>query len=171
MKRALFLTGFLIVLLSTLRAQETYVADTNNRSDLQGTTVTPVITELTVWSAIVNDYFKLYISFPENYDYLRTEKYPVVYFLDGDGGSFHTIIAEYMNQGVIPEVITIGIGYPGASQRNRDYTYGYINFYHFLKDELIPRIEEDYNTDPQKRTLFGHSYGGIFALMILFQYT
>ena len=171
MKRTLFLTGFLIVLLSSLRAQETYVADTNNRSDLQGTTVTPVITELIVRSAIVNDNFKLYISFPENYDYLRTEKYPVVYFLDGDGGTFHTIMVEYMNQRAIPEVITIGIGYPGASQRNRDYTYGYINFYHFLKDELIPRIEEDYNTDPQNRTLFGHSYGGIFALMTMFQYT
>jgi predicted alpha/beta superfamily hydrolase len=171
MKRALLLAGFLICILYSLKAQDEYVANTNNRSDLQGTTITPVITERTVWSAFVNDYFKLYISFPENYDYLRTEKYPVVYFLDGDGGSFHTIIAEYMQQGVIPDVITIGIGYPGASQRNRDYTYGYINFYHFLKDELIPRIEEDYNTDPQKRTLFGHSYGGIFALMTMYQYT
>jgi len=70
----------------------------------------------------------------------------------------------------IPEVITIGIGYPGASQRNRDYTIGFMSFYQFLKDELIPYIDEEYNTDPYNRTLFGHSYGGICALFTMFQY-
>ena len=171
MKQALLLTGFLILILSFLSAQNENIAKTNNRSALQGTLITPVITERTVWSNIVNDNFELFISFPENYDYFREEKYPVVYFLDGDGGTFHNIMAEYMNVRVIPEVITIGIGYPGATKRDRDYTYGYINFYHFLKDELIPQMEEDYNTDPVNRTLFGHSYGGIFTLLAMFQYT
>ena len=171
MKRLLLLTGFLICILSKLIAQDEYIASFNNRSDIQGTTTTPVVFERIVWSAVVNDNFKLYISFPQNYYYLRSEKYPVVYFLDGGGGTFHNITAEYMQQGAIPDIVTIGIGYPGTSQRNRDYTYGYINFYHFLKDELIPLMEQDYNTDPVNRTLFGHSYGGIFTLLAMFQYT
>lgn len=130
----------------------------------------PIVTSRVVRSENVNDDFKLYISLPPNYDSLRSEKYPVVYFLDGGGGSFHTINYQYMEQGLIPEVITIGIGYPGTSRRDRDYTYGFINFYKFLKQELIPQMDQEFNIDPNNRTLFGHSYGGICVLFTMFEY-
>jgi len=170
MKRALLLLVFLVFILLSLKAQEESFSSQNS-TGLHGTLVTPIITERIVWSDIVNDNFKIFISLPEHYDSFRSKKYPVVYFLDGGSATFHNIMAEYMNLRVIPDVITIGIGYPGTSQRNRDYTYGYINFYHFLKDELIPQIETEFNTDSLNRTLFGHSYGGIFALLTMFQYT
>lgn len=130
----------------------------------------PIVTNRILHSEKVNDDFKIYISLPPNYDSLRFPKYPVVYFLDGGGGSFHTINAEYMEQGLIPEVITIGIGYPGTSQRNRDYTYGFINFYQFMQQELIPQMDKEFNIDPDNRTLFGHSFGGICVLFTMFEY-
>lgn len=42
-------------------------------------------------------------------------------------------------------------------------------FHKFIKDELIPLIEEDYQADLSKRVLAGHSLGGLFASFALFQ--
>ncbi|HET6556433.1 MAG TPA: alpha/beta hydrolase-fold protein [Prolixibacteraceae bacterium] len=128
------------------------------------------VTSELIWSEKVNDEFKIFISLPPDYDSLRLEKYPVVYFLDGGSNTFHNINAEYMAGELIPQVITVGIGYPGSTQRDRDYTYGFINFYQFLQQELIPMMDKRYHTDPLNRTLFGHSYGGICVLFTLFEY-
>jgi predicted alpha/beta superfamily hydrolase len=43
------------------------------------------------------------------------------------------------------------------------------SFHRFIKDELIPFIEQTYRADPSRRILVGHSYGGLFALFGLFQ--
>lgn len=134
------------------------------------TTLSAVVTNELVWSEMVNDQFKIFISLPPDYDSLRIEKYPVVYFLDGGSNTFHNINLEFMDQEVIPRVITIGIGYPGSTQRERDYTYGFINFYQFLKQELIPMMDKRFNTDPLNRTLYGHSYGGVCVLFTMFEY-
>nr|WP_262422850.1 esterase family protein [Brevundimonas denitrificans] len=37
-------------------------------------------------------------------------------------------------------------------------------FQRFLKAELLPRIEANYRSDPQRRVLFGQSRGGAFVL-------
>jgi len=42
-------------------------------------------------------------------------------------------------------------------------------FHKFIKDELIPFIEQQYRADPAQRILVGHSYGGLFALFSMFQ--
>ncbi len=42
-------------------------------------------------------------------------------------------------------------------------------FFSFLKEELIPWVEQEYHADPARRILVGHSYGGLFALFALFQ--
>ena len=171
MKRLLFLLIGLTLWLQPLKAQHPLLPENALLSNKTSASyLDPIVTSRIVWSENVNDNFKIYFSLPPNYDSLRFPKYPVVYFLDGGGGSFHTINAEYMEQGLIPEVITIGIGYPAASQRNRDYTYGFINFYHFLKEELIPQMDKEFNIDPDNRTLFGHSYGGICVLFTMFEY-
>ncbi len=41
-------------------------------------------------------------------------------------------------------------------------------FHKFLKDELIPFIEQRYRANPSQRVLVGHSYGGLFALFSMF---
>ena len=43
------------------------------------------------------------------------------------------------------------------------------NFHRFIRDELIPFIEQSYRADPARRVLVGHSYGGLFALFGLFE--
>ena len=48
-------------------------------------------------------------------------------------------------------------------------TGGGPDFLRFLKQELIPLIDQEYRTDPVKRILAGHSHGGGFALFAMFQ--
>ena len=43
------------------------------------------------------------------------------------------------------------------------------NFLKFIKDELIPVVENDYRADPSRRILVGHSYGGLFGAFALFE--
>ncbi len=42
-------------------------------------------------------------------------------------------------------------------------------FHRFIKDELMPMVENEYRADPAKRILVGHSYGGLFALFAMFE--
>lgn len=42
-------------------------------------------------------------------------------------------------------------------------------FLSFIQRDLIPAIEQDYRADPSRRTLVGHSYGGLFGLYALFE--
>lgn len=42
------------------------------------------------------------------------------------------------------------------------------NFHRFIQHELIPLIEREYRVDPARRSLMGHSYGGLFTTYSLF---
>jgi len=42
------------------------------------------------------------------------------------------------------------------------------NFLQFIKNELIPMVEKEYQVDPYRRTLTGHSHGGLFTAFALF---
>lgn len=56
------------------------------------------------------------------------------------------------------------------SQRNRPSPQGDAsNFRKFIKDELLPFVEKAYRTAPTRRILVGHSLGGLFALLSLFE--
>jgi len=39
----------------------------------------------------------------------------------------------------------------------------------FIESELLPKIEEMVRLDPARRSLFGHSFGGLFTLFALFE--
>lgn len=47
-------------------------------------------------------------------------------------------------------------------------TGGADQFLQFIKQELIPAIEGEFNADPKRRILVGHSLGGLFAAFALF---
>jgi predicted alpha/beta superfamily hydrolase len=135
-------------------------------------------------SGIIEDDFYLYISLPDDYD-KSDKKYPVLYVLDGDVSfGMAASIARYLQFGnTIPELIIIGIGY-GTLRKNegnlrrRDYsisskmgrseTGGAPKFRDFLKEELIPFIENSYRATPNYRTISGYSLGGLFAVYTLF---
>jgi predicted alpha/beta superfamily hydrolase len=167
MKKSVILIVLLVFVLKLSNAQNVSAIEGNKGAVLWP----PVIQEEIVHSGYVNDDYRILISLPTDYNEQRGERYPVIYFLDGGSTSFHYITSEYMDAGIIPDVITIGIGYPAASQRNRDYTYSFANFYDFLKYELIPHIDGNFHTDTLKRTLYGHSFGGLCVLQTLFEYT
>jgi predicted alpha/beta superfamily hydrolase len=167
MKKSVILIVFLVFVCHWSKSQDISPDEGNKSAVIRGA----VIQEQIMHSGYVNDDYKILISLPNDYNEQRAQRYPVIYFLDGGSATFHDITAEYMDAGIIPDVITIGIGYPGATQRDRDYTYSFENFYQFMKYELIPYIDGNFHTDSLRRTLFGHSYGGLCVLQTLFTYT
>lgn len=122
--------------------------------------------------------------------------YPVIYLLDANsifGTMSETVRVQGRRPektGVIPAVI-VGIGYdttePFSSARHRDFTMptsyselpvrpdgkewpahgGAGDFLRFIEEDLKPEIEQDYEIDRNRQTIFGHSLGGLFVLQVL----
>ena len=143
-------------------------------------------------SSIVKQDYKLFIYLPESYTVNSDRTFPVVYQLDANNffGSV-TEIAQLLSFGPrfpgeanIPDFIIVGIGYDTKELRelmplrNRDLTPvfqeshpnsgGSVNFLSFIKEELIPYIDINYNADPTDRTFSGISFGGLFAIYAMF---
>ncbi len=124
--------------------------------------------------------------------------FPVLYVLDGDA-SFATATMEASLgrlDGLSP-IMVVGIGYYSGNpflRRNADLTpsrptghtltemeesfgpakpgdYGDAeNYYRFLTKELRPIIDNSFSGNPQKQSLMGYSFGGLFALHVLFHH-
>ena len=107
--------------------------------------------------------------------------FPVMVLVDGHA-LFATAVATASLQasrpeatGVSPAVI-IGIGYPDerpfdAERRQRDLLPvpgGADRFLDMIADEILPGVAHLAPLDPTRRTLVGHSYGGLFALHACF---
>lgn len=113
--------------------------------------------------------------------------YPILYLLDGTE-SF-AIAAEFENRlgvysGMSPGVV-VGIGYPGESRRQLDYTPkvpegtemlrpmaekgGAEAFLDFVANQVIPGVEGGKPIDADRRTIAGYSLGGLFTLQALFR--
>lgn len=107
---------------------------------------------------------------------------PILYMLDGNG-LFPLVVNQAIQQ--IPEnklPIIVGIGYPTdeafpKALRDHDYTPhvpgeafkhggGDKALYQFLEQQIRPWVEQQFPIDKQKQTLFGHSFGGLFTLMV-----
>jgi len=132
--------------------------------------------EFTITSSIIHDDYPIFVYFPSNYD----PKIPnqLIIGLDGEFRfeEIATIISEKSENASIPPCIFVAVGNSG--ERNRDYTPtkyehgegGAENYYHFLKNELIPELESKYNIDTSNsKTLIGNSFGGLFTHFAMFQ--
>lgn len=121
--------------------------------------------------------------------------YPVIYVLDGNS-VFGTMIDEIRRRTVLkygdPAVI-VAIGYPEDDPWNvrrwRDLTPwlpkdfkkdkekniplpgGADDFLDIIKTHIIPSVEGDHNINPHRRTLAGHSFGGLFTMHAFFMKT
>lgn len=106
--------------------------------------------------------------------------WPVLYTLDGKRifpatvGLARALANNPLGTGVHPGVV-VGIGYKETDPaeilklRARDYTLeGASAFLEFIENELKPFVENRYRVDPQRSSLFGHSYGGLFTTYALF---
>lgn len=142
-----------------------------------------------VQSLIVKDSFDIYITLPKNYSQSK-ESFSVVYYLDANlksGNALRKVIDELQTNGKPANAVFVGIGHTGDYRvlRRRDFVtphlkqgdslisnetnYGQCeNFYRFLQTELIPFVESKYSVS-SKRTIVGHSFGGLFAFYCLFK--
>lgn len=119
--------------------------------------------------------------------------YPVLYVLDGNAyfGAFAQArwVQEYLPIG---KAIVVGVGYPGDKawdvRRMNDYTAAlrappppetraYAKhksgarqpFLDFMTGTLRTEIARRFAIDPDRQSLFGHSFGGLFALYALYE--
>lgn len=138
--------------------------------------------------------YRIFVSEPQQ----RVESgHPVVYLLDGNAQfpTAHTLarsaarVAQRREPGAAAPIV-VAIGYPldglfDDQARAEDYTPplpikdpakdgkvvkqgGADRFLAFMQQELKPLIESRYPIDAGNQTLAGHSYGGLFALHVLF---
>ncbi len=119
--------------------------------------------------------------------------YPVLYVLDGNAyfGAFAQArwVQEYLPVG---KAIIVGVGYPGDKafdvRRMNDYTAqlreppppetrAYAKhrsgarqpFLDFMTGRLRAEIAQRFPVNPERQSLFGHSFGGLFALYALYE--
>lgn len=134
--------------------------------------------------------YQLHVGLPESYEEDPGRRYPALFLCDGywDFGLVRAIAGNLYGDKAIPEVIVIGIGYPGerphyAALRRWDLTpvaatyegarydgpSGHAQeFLSVLEHEIIPFVEREYRADPSYRVLAGSSLGGLFTLYAMF---
>lgn len=132
-------------------------------------------------SRILGETRELLISTPQSYA-SGNRRYGVVYVLDGDVHFAHTVAStRFLAAGfndVAPELIAVAVV---NTDRNRDFTPrtdnpreikdfptqgGADKFLGFLREELMPWVDEHYRTNAYS-ALVGHSLSGLFALYAL----
>ncbi len=130
--------------------------------------------------------YDLYIHVPAEAEKDRSKKFPVVYILDGqwDFKLMDSVLGGLAYDKFVPPMVLVGITYSGNnpdynSLRAMDYTPvaqaepkgsgDAEKFYAFVKDKVIPFVEQNYPGDPKERVLMGSSFGGLFTLYAMFK--
>ena len=147
-------------------------------------------------SASTGRTYRIWVHTPENYD--STAAYPAVYLFDAvwDIGTTVGIVRRLQFTDLVPDLVVVGVGYrdhetqvrhrpqdftptpmPWVTKRVREQAPQWTSdgsgesdkFYAFLRDELMPQIEDRFAVSSTDRTLVGHSLGGLFTLHALFR--
>jgi len=139
--------------------------------------------------------YRVFVHAPEGE--APPDGWPVLYMTDGNA-VFATAVDALRAQSLYPRGtnvepgLIVAIGYPGDApydslRRSWDLspppgkayppfreggpevrTGGADRFLGFIEDDLKPWLASRYPVDPARQTLFGHSFGGLFALYALF---
>lgn len=129
------------------------------------------INEISIFDKEINDTFIVHVSLPPNYK--KENKYPMVLMTDGVWRlSDHPELRPLMVKGEVEDVILVSVGYPNSYDyrtiRERDLLKAPDKYLHFLVDNLVPYLNEQYSIDNKRLTLTGHSYGGFWGFYALF---
>lgn len=165
MKLKLVLPLILLMIISaTLKAQDTVikVLDIERLDSLN--------------SDILKEKRLFQVFMPENYKPGSTNKYDVLYVLDGGNwntGLITKVQRFLQGESYMPPTIIVSVM---GIDRNKDLTPTHLNdwktsggaakFLSFIKDELIPHINKEYPSNGDN-TLWGHSLGGLFVINAL----
>jgi predicted alpha/beta superfamily hydrolase len=124
-----------------------------------------------------------FVGLPESYSHDSDRRYPVIYVLDGlsQGVPVAKAAAQMSRDKLMPQLIVVAIPNVSAAGRERGYTPPSMRQNHersdspagrgdaflaFLRTELIPTIERNFRTAPE-RMLAGNSRGGLFVIYSL----
>jgi len=128
----------------------------------------------TVYSKILNEKRAVFVHVPQGD---KTQRYPVLYILDGEDHFQSAVAIEEQLSGVLPDMIVVGIT---NTVRERDLTPtvsaghdksgGGENFMSFIEKELMPYVDSHYPTAPY-RVFSGHSLGGLTVMNAFFNHT
>jgi predicted alpha/beta superfamily hydrolase len=142
-----------------------------------------------------DDYpYQIFVSIPKGTP--PADGYPVLYVLDGNamfaGFAETRRILGYMKSD-LGRTIVVGIGYKTGEAYDVRRIYDFVEdfrqpvppwqtyltkykaggrkaFAAFLLDRLRPELARRYSIDPHRQALFGHSFGGLFALYMLYNH-
>lgn len=129
------------------------------------------INEISIYDKEINDTFVIHLALPPEYD--SSKKYPMLIMTDGIWRlNDHLELRKQMKQGEIEPIITVSIGYPNGYDyltiRERDFLQDPESYLHFIVDNLVLYLSQNYPVDSENMTLAGHSYGGYWAFYALF---
>jgi len=131
-------------------------------------------------------HYQLHVGLPASYAKEPGRRYPVVYATDGywDFAKITTIHGSLVYDKVVPEFVTVGIGYAGDSpdyDRLRRWELSPVpfgddggasghaaDFLRTIETVIIPFVEKEYRVDPSYRVLGGASLGGLFTLYAMY---
>jgi predicted alpha/beta superfamily hydrolase len=139
--------------------------------------------------------YELYIKLPEGYgknqEKDKDKTYPVIYFTDA---LWHIELLSGAAEYLMGDAILVGISWQkdinkdlkkdvgeyvsrfrdysviksNKPERQAKYQFGQAsNHLDFIRNDVIKMIEKNYRTDPERRTYFGYSAGGLFGAYIL----
>ena len=129
----------------------------------------------TIYSKILNEKRAILVHVPDGD---KTERYPVLYILDGENHFQSAVAIVEQISGIIPNMVIVGIT---NTDRERDLTPTHVNpdrlvnageakhtgggenFMSFIEKELIPYVDSHYPTTSY-RTFSGHSLGGLAVI-------
>lgn len=167
MKRIVLITTLILILISEaiciVYAQENHVISDS------------------IYSNILKEERSIKIQLPESYNPGSDDKYGVIYVTDGEWAMnlFSFIYKFAQDENYVPPAIIVAIPNKyinNKNQRGRDFlpvdvsgqakSVGAGNFLSFIKNELIPYINNKYPTNGTN-SIYGHSYGGVFVLYTL----
>ena len=120
-----------------------------------------------------------WVLLPPDYDAKKAERYPVVYYTHGFGGSlerlYGPVVNSYaaMSKGEMPPMIWVFLD-ESSPTGTHEFADSVNNgpWGKALTEELIPQLEKQYRMDgkPQGRFLNGHSSGGWATLWLQTRY-
>jgi predicted alpha/beta superfamily hydrolase len=176
--------ALLIVLLTMLNVNSVLAQSTPRSASENKPPESSSVVQTNIHSTILSEDRVVIIHLPRNYSKDTTQKYAVMYVLDGTSQDGHTAdkITVLSDAGFVPSAIVVGL--PNTrGNRERDQTPPFMRrnvddekspygagdkFLSFIEEELIPFIDSHYRTSGYK-TLSGNSRGGLFVLYSLME--
>ena len=119
--------------------------------------------------------YRIFVSYPDGE--APKEGYPVLYVLDGNAlfaGFAETRRVQEASD--VGKSIIVGVGYPVDQAYDKQRVYDMTamkagtreQFIDFLTRKLRTEVGKLHKINPDRQALFGHSYGGLFAIHVLF---